>query len=252
LGGDLYVRNQLSALAKDLGRNLRDLLPIVGVILLFQIFVIREPMLDIERRVGGAASALVGLTLFVRGLNMSIFPLGESMADWLARRGSLPLLLGFGFALGFGSTVAEPALAAVCDQAASAVAGTGAIGIDAEEMARFSQFLRYTVAMAVGGAIALGVLRVVKGWPITWFVLPGYALATALAVLNPGPLSAVAFDAGAAATSAINIPLMLALGIGLASIIRDRNPLLDGFGLVALASLTPMVVILLVSIFTGI
>lgn len=243
------MRDQFSALGKDLGRNLRDLLPIIAVILLFQVFVIREPVLDIERRIGGAASALVGLTLFVRGLSMSIFPLGESMADWLARRGSLPLLLGFGFALGFGSTVAEPALAAVCDQAASAVAGSGAIGNDAGALARFSQFLRYTVAMAVGVAIALGVLRVVKGWPVTWFVLPGYALATVLAVLNPGPLSAIAFDAGAAATSAINIPLMLALGIGLASIIRDRNPLLDGFGLVAMASLTPMVVVLIVSFF---
>jgi len=245
------VQGQVLALLKELGRNLRDLLPVVCVVVLFQVLVIREPMLDVERRIGGAVCALVGLTLFVRGLGMSIFPLGNGMADWLARRGSLPLLLGFGFALGFGSTIAEPALAAVTDQAASALAGSGTAARDASESARFSLFLRYTVAMAVGIAVAVGMLRVVKGWPITWFVLPGYALATLLALASPSPLSAIAFDAGAAATSAINIPLMLALGVGLAAMIHERNPLLDGFGLVALASLTPMLVVSVLSLFVA-
>lgn len=243
------MQGQVLALLKELGRNFRDLLPIVCVVALFQVLVIREPMLDVERRIGGAVFALVGLTLFVRGLGMSIFPLGDGMADWLARRGSLLLLLGFGFALGFGSTIAEPALAAVADQAASALAITGAAAGDAGEIARFSLFLRYTVAISVGIAVAVGVLRVVKGWPITWFVLPGYALATVLALASQSPLSAIAFDAGAAATSAINIPLMLALGVGLAAMIRGRNPLVDGFGLVALASLMPMVVVLIFSLF---
>lgn len=239
---------QLVTLLKEIGRNLRDLLPILCVVALFQLLVIREPMPELERRIGGAISAFVGLTLFVRGLSTSIFPLGDRMADWLARRGSLTLLLGFGFAIGFGSTVAEPALSAVADQAALALTGMGAAGGDGGQAARFSLFLRYTVAVAVGIAVAVGVLRVVKGWPITWFVLPGYAMATVLALISQSALSAVAFDAGAAATSAINIPLMLALGVGLAAMIRGRNPLLDGFGLVALASLTPMVVVLLFSL----
>lgn len=247
--GAPFVQGQFVALLKESGRNLRDLLPIICVVVLFQVLVVREPMLEVERRIGGAVFALIGLTLFVRGLGMSIFPLGDGMADWLARRGSLPLLLGFAFALGFGSTVAEPALAAVTDQAASAVAGAGTIGGDLDAIARFSLFLRYMVAAALGFAIAVGVLRIVKGWPITWFILPGYALATALALVGQSPLSAIAFDAGAAATSAINIPLMLALGVGLAAMIRGRNPLLDGFGLVALASLTPMVVVLTFSLF---
>jgi hypothetical protein len=245
------VQGQFVTLLKDMGRNLRDLLPILCVVALFQLLVIREPMLELERRIGGAIFALVGLTLFVRGLSMSIFPLGNGMADWLARRGSLALLLGFGFALGFGSTVAEPALSAVADQAALALTSTEPAGAGDGEAARFSLFLRYTVAIAVGVAVAVGVLRVVKGWSITWFVLPGYALATVLALISQSALSAVAFDAGAAATSAINIPLMLALGVGLAAMIRGRNPLLDGFGLVALASLTPMVVVLLFSFVLG-
>jgi len=242
------VQGQFVTLLKEMGRNLRDLLPILCVVVLFQLLVIREPTPELERRIGGAIFALVGLTLFVRGLSMSIFPLGDGMADWLARRGSLTLLLGFGFAIGFGSTVAEPALSAVADQAALALTGKkSATGGDDGQAARFSLFLRYTVAIAVGIAVAVGVLRIVKGWSITWFVLPGYALATVLALISQSALSAIAFDAGAAATSAINIPLMLALGVGLASMIRGRNPLLDGFGLVALSSLIPMVVILLFS-----
>lgn len=239
------------ALMRELGRNLRDLLPIVGAIVLFQTMVIREPMLDWELRLSGAVAALVGMTFFVRGLAMSVFPLGEGIADWLARRGSLPLLLAFSFALGFGSTVAEPALSAVADQAAAVAAGSGTNPADAATVARFSLVLRYTVALAVGLAVAVGVLRLVKGWPVSWFVPPGYALAACLALVSDSPLATIAFDAGAAATSAINIPLMLALGVGLARMIRGRSPLTDGFGVVALASLAPMVVILLIAQFTG-
>lgn len=245
--GTGFVKNQFAALVREIGRNLRDLLPILCVVALFQLAVIREPMPELERRIAGAAFALVGLTLFVRGLSMSIFPLGDGMADWLARRGSLPLLLGFGFAIGFGSTVAEPALSAVTEQAGLALVGGGAANLD--EAARFSLVLRYTAAFSVGVAVAVGVLRIVKGWPITWLILPGYALATILALISQSALSAVAFDAGAAATSAINIPLMMALGVGLAGMIRGRNPMLDGFGIVALASLTPMVVVLMFSLF---
>ena len=236
------MKGEAAELLRETGRNLRDLLPIAGVVVLFQALVIREPMPDLGDRLGGGALALLGLTLLVRGLAMSIFPLGERMADWLARRGSLPLLLGFGFALGFGSTVAEPALAAVADQAGLAMAAAGSV-----DHARASALLRYGVAAAVGVAVTIGVLRIVKGWPVIWFVLPGYGLASALALSSQTPLSAIAFDAGAAATSAINIPLMLALGIGLAAMIRGRSPLLDGFGLVALASLTPMIVVLIVA-----
>lgn len=236
---------------REMAGNLRDLLPVLAVIAIFQLFVLGEPMPDLQRRIGGVFLVLVGMTFFVRGLAMSVFPLGEDLANLLARRGSLLLLVGFGFALGFGSTVAEPALAVVTQQAASAVAGTGTLADSPDEIKNFGLLLRYAVAFAVGLGIALGVLRLVKGWPVAWFVVPGYVLATILALSSDSPLSDIAFDAGAAATSAINIPLMLALGVGLAAIIRGRNPLVDGFGLVALASLAPMLVILLFSFFAG-
>lgn len=234
-------------LGKETIANIRDLFPVVAVIAFFQIFVISVPMPDIEQRAVGMLCALVGLTLFVRGLSVSIFPAGEAMADWLARRGSLPLLMVFAFGLGFGSTVAEPALAAVCDQAAAVLLESGLVSADDSDVS-FSNLLRYGVSFAVGCAIALGVLRILKGWPIAGIIIPGYVAAAGLAFINQSnPLSAIAFDVGAAATSAINIPLMLALGIGLASMIRGRSVLVDGFGLVALASLTPMLFVLLVA-----
>jgi hypothetical protein len=240
------MENQFVALIGEMGRNLRNLLPIVALVVIFQTLVVREPMAELELRILGAVLALVGMTFFIRGLEMSIFPLGDTMADGLARRGSVLLLVAFGFAIGFGSTVAEPALITVTDQAAAA-AVAGSAPATSDEIARSSLLLRYTVALGVGAAVAGGVLRIVKGWPVIWFVLPGYALVTVMALVARSPESAVAFDAGTAATSAINIPLMLTLGVGLSALIRDRNPLVDGFGLVALASLTPMLVIMLVS-----
>lgn len=244
--------NSLLAFLKELGTNFRDLLPVVGIVAAFQILVIQEPMAELGLRLVGAVLALLGLTFFVRGLTMSVFPLGDAVAEWLARRGSLTLLVGCGFAIGFGSTVAEPALGAVAGQAAMAAAEAGRIAQDPEAVAGFSLLLRYAASGAVGVAVAFGVLRVVRGWPIIWFVLPGYALAAVLAVSYPSVISAVAFDAGAAATSAINIPLMMALGVGLAGMIRTRSALVDGFGLVALASLTPMIVILIFSAVTAV
>jgi hypothetical protein len=229
---------QAAALGRDLVGNLRDLLPIVAVILVFQILVVGEPMDDPVRRAAGAFAALLGLTFFVRGLAMSIFPVGAELADRLARRGSVLVLVSFGFAIGFASTIAEPALAAVAGKAAAAVATSP------DETARIALLLRVVVSVALGGALALGVVRIVLGWPIAWFVLPGYGLATAMALATDSPLALLAFDAGAAATSAINIPLMIALGGGLALVVRGRSPIADGFGLVALASLTPMLVIL--------
>lgn len=242
---------QVAALARELLRNLRDLLPIVCVVALFQVVVIGEPMPELGHRAGGALMALVGMTLFVRGLAMSLFPLGDAMAESLARRGSLLLLLAFAFALGFGSTFAEPALSAVADQAAEAAAAAGSLDGQQGEVARFSLLLRYAVAFSAGLGVAAGVLRLVKGWPVVWFVLPGYAVASILVLSSSSPLAAMAFDAGAAATSAINIPLMLALGVGLAAMIRERNALVDGFGIVAMASLTPTLVVLAASFFIG-
>jgi hypothetical protein len=242
---------QVLVLYREASKNLRDFLPILGVVVFFQWIIVGEPMPDVWQRLGGMLLTLLGLTLFVRGLDMSIFPLGQSLADGVVRRRSPAVLIGFAFAVGFGSTVAEPALAAVADQAAATAVAAGSLAGGDAEAARFSQVLRYVVAAAVGLAVATGVLRIVKGWPAAWFVLPGYALATVIALTSDSPLAAVAFDAGAAATSAVNIPLMMTLGTGLATLIEARDPLTDGFGLIAAASLMPMIVIQLSAVALG-
>ncbi|MBN1239886.1 MAG: DUF1538 domain-containing protein [Gammaproteobacteria bacterium] len=245
------LQGQLSALLKETARNFRDFVPVLVVVAVFQWGVVGEPMPDLEQRLIGILLTLAGLTFFVRGLDMSLFPLGEGLAQGLAVRGSVAILLAFGFALGFGTTVAEPALASVADQAAAAAAGAGSLSSDPGDVKHFSLVLRYGCAAAVGAAVALGVLRIVKGWPTTAIVLPGYGIAAVLAFVSDSSLSVIAFDAGAASTSAINIPLIMVLGTGLATLIRGRSPLTDGFGLVAMASLMPVLVILLASLRFG-
>ena len=235
---------QLRALATALGTTLRDMAPILAVLGLFHALVLG----GLPERPGalllGLAAVLVGLTLFVRGLEMSLFPLGEALADAMARRGHPVWLMGFAFALGFGSTAAEPALAAVARTAAEAMVGDPEFPATEAQLAAIAAQIRYGVALGLGLALVLGVWRILKGWPLIALVLPGYGLVTAVALVSDAPFVAVALDAGTAATSAINIPLMLALGIGLAGVLRSRNPLVDGFGMVVLASLAPMLLFL--------
>lgn len=242
---------KIAALAVDIAKNARDFAPILAVVIVFQWLIVGEPMPHMAVRIGGILLTLVGLSLFIRGLDMSIFPLGQSLADGIVRRRSLLVLVVFGFAVGFGSTVAEPALAAVANQAAATAAAAGSVQGGDDAIARFAQLLRYTVSAAVGLAVAAGVLRILKGWPAAWYVLPGYGVAAVIALTSDSPLAAVAFDAGAAATSAVNIPLMMTLGTGLAALVEARDPLIDGFGLIAAASLMPMIVIQLAALALG-
>ena len=244
--------DRLPGLIRVLIENLRDLAPLLLVVGFFYAVVLGTPPPRIGTTLAGLLLVVLGLTFFVRGLSMSLFPLGEGLADTLARRGNTLLLLGFAFAIGFGSTVAEPALLAVTTQAAGAAAQAGLVaGGEAADTARIALLLRYAAAVAVGLAVVLGCLRILLGWPLWWLLLGGYGLTALIALTRETPLLGVAFDAGAAATSAINIPLIAALGIGLASAIGGRRPLADGFGLVALASLMPMLVVLLGSVLLG-
>lgn len=232
------------ALVTALLANLRDMLPILLTIGLFQGLVLgRWPEAPLGL-LAGLIAVLVGLTLLVRGLEMSLFPIGEALADAMARHGHPVWLMGFAFVLGFGSTVAEPALAAVAAEAASAMVADPDFPASEAQRAALGLQIRYGVATGLGLALVLGVWRILKGWPLIWLVLPGYGVITLAAVVTDAPFVAVALDAGTAATSAINIPLMLALGIGLASVLRSRNALVDGFGMVVLASLAPMLLFL--------
>jgi hypothetical protein len=221
--------------------TVRDLGPIVIVIAGFQLLVIREPIPELGRTLEGLLAVAVGLVLFIRGLRLALFPLGESMASLLAKKGSVLWLLLFGFLLGFGTTVAEPALIAVAGEAADAreASGGGALGRDAYALA-----LRYTVALAVGCAIAVGVLRIVRGWPIHWIILSGYALVVFVTPFAPRDIVGIAYDSGGVTTSTITVPLVAALGVGLSMSVKGRNPMIDGFGLIALASLVPILFVL--------
>ncbi len=224
--------------------SFRDLVPIILVIAFFQIVVLRQPFPDLERVLGGMVFVIVGLSLFVQGLETGLFPLGEGMAHAFARKGSLVALLAFAFCLGFGTTVAEPALIAVAAKAAEVAGGAGAIVDSAEARSDYAFQLRLTVALSVGVSLVLGVFRILKGWPIQYLIIAGYIIVVALTSLAPPEIVGIAYDSGGVTTSTITVPLVAALGVGLATAIRGRNPLLDGFGLIAFASLMPIIFVL--------
>lgn len=220
--------------------SVRDLLPILLVILFFQFFVLEQPLPNVGQLLMGVLFVVLGLTFFIHGLEQGLFPIGESMAHAFARKGSVFWLLVFAFALGFGTTVAEPALIAVAAEAATVAAEGGMIVASDEARESYAFGLRMTVAFSVGLAIVVGVIRIVKGWPIQWIIIGGYILVVIMTMLAPKEIIGIAYDSGGVTTSTITVPLVTALGVGLASSIRGRNPMIDGFGLIAFASLTPM------------
>lgn len=176
---------------------------------------------------------------------MGLFPIGETMAYELAQKGSLSWLLIFAFALGFGTTIAEPALIAVANEAATVAAKAGMIEITADSKNQYAMGLRITVAFSVGFAILVGVLRILKGWPIQYLIIGGYLGVVIMTFFAPEEIIGIAYDSGGVTTSTITVPLVTSLGVGLASSIKGRNPMIDGFGLIAFASLTPMIFVML-------
>lgn len=224
--------------------SLRDLLPILLVILFFQMFVLQQPLPNIGEMLIGVLFVVLGLTFFIHGLQQSLFPIGESMAHALARKGSVFWLFVFAFALGFGTTVAEPALIAVSAEAAQVAANGNMIEATSEARKKYADGLRFTVALSVGIAIVIGVLRILKGWPIQWLIMGGYVLVVIMTMFAPQEIIGIAYDSGGVTTSTITVPLVTALGVGLAASIKGRNPMIDGFGLIAFASLTPIIFVM--------
>ena len=243
------IQNLMKALGAALLGACRDLAPIVSVIALFQLLILRQPFPDLVSVLGGLALVVVGLALFVVGLDIGLFPLGEALAEEFARKGSLVWLLVFAFALGFGTTVAEPALIAVTREGARAAAEAGLIENIPEAVKQYALHVRLTVALSVGGAIVLGVLRILKGWSLPMIVVGGYVLVMVMTLFAPKEIVGLAYDLGGVTTSTVTVPLVTALGVGLARTIRGRNPLTDGFGLIALASLTPMIFVMVLGLF---
>lgn len=224
--------------------SLRDLLPIVLVIVFFQFFVLQQVPPNIGQILLGVLFVVLGLTFFIHGLEQGLFPIGESMATAFARKGSVFWLLTFAFCLGFGTTVAEPALIAVAAEAANVAANGGMIEDSDAAQEEYADGLRYTVALSVGLAIVVGVIRILKGWPVQWFIIGGYVIVVIMTMFAPQEIIGIAYDSGGVTTSTITVPLVTALGVGLASSIRGRNPMIDGFGLIAFASLTPMIFVM--------
>ena len=228
-----------------LGGTLRDLAPIILIIAFFQIAVLRQPVDNLAEVAVGAVFVMLGLAIFVQGLEMALFPLGEALANAFAQKGSVFWLMSFAFGLGFGTTVAEPALIAVSAEAAEVMSAAGVITAGDDSEAVYAQALRYTVAVSVGSSLVLGVWRILKGWPIQWFIMSGYLLVVALTTIAPKEIIGIAYDSGGVTTSTITVPLVTALGVGLASVIKGRNPMIDGFGLIAFASLMPIAFVLI-------
>lgn len=242
------VKEQLIGSFKILGKtvigSLKDLIPIVVVIAGFQVFVLQSPFPSLMETLFGVVLVVLGLAFFVMGLEMGLFPIGEAMADALARKGSLFWLLVFSFGLGVSTTIAEPALIAISDEAAEVAAASGLIPGDVASMSSYGFGLRATVALSVGAAIALGVVRILKGWPAHVVIIAGYVIVMLMTAVAPEQIVGIAYDSGGVTTSTVTVPLVTALGVGLASSIRGRNPLVDGFGMVALASLSPMIFVM--------
>lgn len=221
-----------------------DLLPIILVITFFQLVILRQPFPDFQEIFLGSILVLFGLMLFIEGLELALFPLGNSMAYALTKKGSVLWLLVFAFALGFSTTIAEPALIAVAQEAGRVSAEANLIINDSESMDAFALGLRLSVAFSVGIAILLGVFRILKGWPLHYLIIGGYLLVIIMTAIAPKEIIGIAYDTGGVATSTITVPLVTALGVGLASSIKGRNPLTDGFGLIALAVMMPMIFVM--------
>lgn len=220
----------IASFLKLLKESFRDLLPIILVIMFFQLAIIQSIPENWLSTAIGLTIVGVGLAIFLLGLEVGIFPVGEGLASEFARKGSTKWIVLFAFMIGFGTTVAEPALIVIAQKAASISDGR----IDANT-------LRLVVAFSVGFAIVLGVWRIIKGHPIHYYIIAGYVMVVAATGFAPKEIVGLAYDLGGVTTSTVTVPLVAALGIGLASTIKGRNPVLDGFGLIAFASLTPMI-----------
>jgi hypothetical protein len=190
----------------------------------------------------------LGLTFFIFGLRLALFPVGEGLAHALAKKGSVFWLFTFAFVLGFGTTIAEPALIAVAAEASEVAVDAGVIGSTEVAKSEFALGLRLVVAFSVGVALLIGVYRILSNWSLPIMIIGGYILVVLATTIAPAEIVGVAYDSGGVTTSTVTVPLVTALGVGLAGSLKGRNPMLDGFGLIAFASLTPILFVLLYGI----
>lgn len=231
----------MSEYVQDLLRRLKEavvsLVPIVMIVAGFQALVVGEVPDDLLSLLGGMAVVAVGIAVFLQGLDLSVFPLGRSLASQFTRRRAFAALLAFGFCIGAAAVIAEPALIAVAEQAETVSGGR----IDA-----FT--LRVLIAVSVGAVIVLGIVRAVAGWRLHWFVIIGYVIVLITTYAAPPEVVGLAYDSGGVTTNIVTVPLIAAIGLGLAGSLSGRSALVHGFGLVALAVMVPMVTVQLYGI----
>lgn len=238
----------LTAIISSLLATVRDVAPVAGILVFFQLAVLRQPIPHLMRFIVGFACVLIGLALFLFGLEQALFPIGRHMAEQLS---SPHMLFGdsptsearpasaytwiyiFAAAIGFSTTIAEPALIAVAQKAA--VVSRGGI---------HPRGLRIAVAFGVAIGIVLGTYRIVTGFPLAYFIAGGYGLLILQTFFAPKEFIPLAYDSGGVTTSTVTVPIVTALGLGLSATVPGRNPALDGFGLIALASLFPMITVM--------
>ena len=244
------MKDSLIALSKDALFALRDLMPIIVVIAIFQVFVIRQPVEGVVSLIYGGLLVVAGLAFFIFGLRVALFPIGEEIAHSLARKGSAFWLFLFAFILGFGTTIAEPALLAIAEEAAEVAVDAGAIPATQQATDDYALGLRLVVALSVGVAILLGVIRILTNWSLPIMIISGYILVVLATTVAPPEIVGIAYDSGGVTTSTVTVPLVTALGVGLAQSLKGRNAMLDGFGLIAFASLTPILFVLIYGIVT--
>jgi len=242
------LKDSLIALSRDALMSVRDLLPIILVIGIFQVFVIRQPVSGYVSLLVGGLLVILGLAFFIFGLRLALFPIGEGLAHSLAKKGSLFWLFAFAFVLGFGTSIAEPALLAVAAEASEVAVDAGVIAATEEARSNFALVLRLVVAFSVGVALLIGVLRILANWSLPVMIIGGYILVILATTIAPPEIVGVAYDLGGVTTSTVTVPLVTALGVGLASSLKGRNPMTDGFGLIAFAALSPILFVLLYGI----
>lgn len=230
----------------ELLSTLRDVLPILVVIIFFQTVVLKQPIPHLKKVILGGVYVVIGLALFLMGLEKALFPVGKIMATQLSDPEFIGTALGgpsdwrsyywiyiFAALIGFSTTIAEPSLIAVAIKADEVSAGT------------ISQTgLRVTVALGVAFALALGTFRIVTGTSLFIYIMAGYIMVIIQTFFAPKRLIALAYDSGGVTTSTVTVPLVAALGLGLSSSVPGRNPAIDGFGLIAFASLFPIITVL--------
>lgn len=220
----------------------KEVLPVLGLLVIFQTFVLRKPLPQPGRIVFGFGAVLVGMTCFLGGLDLALFPIGRTMALQLAegaqKDGSVTWaaygwVYLFAFLMGFSTTIAEPSLIAVAHKAH-----------EASRKAISSWGLRIAVAIGVGFGITLGTFRIVTGTPLYLYIMVGYVVVIIQTVFAPRMIIPLAYDSGGVTTSTVTVPLVAALGLGLASSVPGRSIVMDGFGLIAFASLFPIISVL--------